>query len=88
MERDARHAPSARRRGPGSLGVMTLILDSLRKRFGDVVALDGISFTVHPGDVFGFLGANRAGKTTAMCIMLDILRADSGPPRSHVDLSK
>lgn len=58
--------------------VVTLIIDSLRKRFGDVVALDGISFAVPAGGVFGFLGANGAGKTTAMRIMLDILRADSG----------
>jgi ABC-2 type transport system ATP-binding protein len=57
---------------------MTLVLDSLVKRFGPVTALDGISFTVPPGEVFGFLGANGAGKTTTMRIILDIIRADSG----------
>jgi ABC-2 type transport system ATP-binding protein len=57
---------------------MALVIDALRKRFGSVVALDGISFTVQPGEVFGFLGANGAGKTTTFRIMLDILRADSG----------
>jgi ABC-2 type transport system ATP-binding protein len=57
---------------------MSLVLDSLSKRFGTVQALDGISFTVEPGQVFGFLGANGAGKTTAMRIVLEILRADSG----------
>jgi ABC-2 type transport system ATP-binding protein len=57
---------------------LALIIDSLRKRFGSVVALNGISFTVQPGEVFGFLGANGAGKTTTFRIMLDILRADSG----------
>ena len=57
---------------------MTLEIDSLRKRFRDVVALDGVSFTVQPGAVFGFLGANGAGKTTTMRIVLDILTADSG----------
>jgi ABC-2 type transport system ATP-binding protein len=57
---------------------MTLEIDSLRKRFRDVVALDGVSFTVQPGAVFGFLGANGAGKTTTMRIVLDILAADSG----------
>lgn len=57
---------------------MSLVLDSLTKRFGPVVALDGISFSVERGQVFGFLGANGAGKTTTMRIILDILRPDSG----------
>ena len=57
---------------------MALVLDSLVKRFGTTLALDGISFTVQPGEVFGFLGANGAGKTTTMRIILDIIRADSG----------
>ncbi|HJW21546.1 MAG TPA: ATP-binding cassette domain-containing protein, partial [Candidatus Limnocylindrales bacterium] len=61
---------------------MALVLDHLVKRFGSgpsaVTALDGISFTVEPGEVFGFLGANGAGKTTTMRIILDIIRADSG----------
>ena len=43
-----------------------LQLDSLRRRYGDVTALDGLSFTVPPGQVFGFLGPNGAGKTTTM----------------------
>jgi ABC-2 type transport system ATP-binding protein len=57
---------------------MSLVFDQLCKRFGTVQALDGISFSVEPRQVFGFLGANGAGKTTAMRIALDILRADSG----------
>jgi ABC-2 type transport system ATP-binding protein len=57
---------------------MSLVITDLRKSFGTVQALDGISFTVDPGQVFGFLGANGAGKTTAMRIVLDILRADGG----------
>ncbi|MCI0581902.1 MAG: ATP-binding cassette domain-containing protein [Chloroflexi bacterium] len=57
---------------------MSLVLDSLVKRFGHVTALDGISFSVERGQVFGFLGANGAGKTTTMRIVLDILRPDSG----------
>ncbi|MEO5919051.1 MAG: hypothetical protein ABIQ17_05770 [Candidatus Limnocylindrales bacterium] len=45
---------------------MSLVLDNLSKRFGSVQALDGISFTVERGQVFGFLGANcgsRPGST-------------------------
>jgi ABC-2 type transport system ATP-binding protein len=57
---------------------MSLIVDSITKRFGSVVALDGVSFSVEPGRIFGLLGANGAGKTTCMRIALDILRADAG----------
>ena len=57
---------------------MSLVITDLQKSFGEVRALDGISFSVDPGQVFGFLGANGAGKTTAMRIVLDILRADAG----------
>jgi ABC-2 type transport system ATP-binding protein len=57
---------------------MTLVLDSLTKTFGTVKALDRLSFSVEPGQVFGFLGANGAGKTTTMRIVLDILRPDTG----------
>ena len=57
---------------------MALVLDGLVKRFGQITALDGISFEVPKGEVFGFLGANGAGKTTTMRIVLDILRPDAG----------
>jgi len=57
---------------------MSLVIESVTKRFGDVVALDDASFSVEPGRIFGLLGANGAGKTTCMRIVLDILRADSG----------
>ncbi len=57
---------------------MPLIIDGLAKRFGEVRALDGVSFTVPDGEVFGFLGANGAGKTTTMRIVLGLLKADTG----------
>jgi ABC-2 type transport system ATP-binding protein len=57
---------------------MSLIVDSISKRFEHVVALDGVSFSVEPGRIFGLLGANGAGKTTSMRIVLDILRPDAG----------
>jgi ABC-2 type transport system ATP-binding protein len=50
----------------------------LRKRFGDVVALDGIDFQVPPATVFGLLGPNGAGKTTAVRALTTILRPDAG----------
>ena len=57
---------------------MSLIIDAVSKSFGDVRALADISLEIKPGEVFGFLGANGAGKTTAMRLVLDILRPDSG----------
>ena len=57
---------------------MSLVIEHVRKRFGSVAALDDLSFTVEPGRIFGLLGANGAGKTTCMRIVLDILRADGG----------
>jgi ABC-2 type transport system ATP-binding protein len=58
-----------------------LELDDLHRRFGDVVALDGMTFTVPPRTMFGFLGPNGAGKTTAMRAMLGVTALDSGSIR-------
>jgi ABC-2 type transport system ATP-binding protein len=57
---------------------VSLVIDRVTKRFGSVVALDGLSFEVPRGKVFGFLGANGAGKTTTMRIALGVLNADAG----------
>ena len=58
-----------------------LELEGLTRRFGDVLALDRLSFTVGEGEVFGFVGPNGAGKTTAMRIVLGVLTADAGEAR-------
>ena len=58
-----------------------LELDRLSKRYGDVVALDDLSLTVRPGQMYGFVGTNGAGKTTAMRIVLGVLDADAGEVR-------
>ena len=55
-----------------------ILVEGLRKRFGSVVALDGIDFEVPPGTVFGLLGPNGAGKTTAVRILSTILAPDEG----------
>jgi ABC-2 type transport system ATP-binding protein len=57
---------------------MALLIEGLTKRFGEVQALDGVTFAVQQGGIFGFLGANGAGKTTTMRIVLGFLRADAG----------
>jgi daunorubicin resistance ABC transporter ATP-binding subunit len=58
-----------------------ILVEGLAKRFGDVVALDGIDFEVRPGNVFGLLGPNGAGKTTAVRVLATILRPDGGRAR-------
>jgi ABC-2 type transport system ATP-binding protein len=50
----------------------------LTRKFGDFVAVNAISFDVQPGEIFGFLGANGAGKTTAMRILCGLLSPTSG----------
>jgi ABC-2 type transport system ATP-binding protein len=50
----------------------------LTKRYGEKLAVDGLSFTVRPGVVTGFLGPNGAGKSTTMRLLLDLDRATSG----------
>ncbi|GAA3968611.1 ATP-binding cassette domain-containing protein [Actinomadura viridis] len=50
----------------------------MRKRFGRTVALDGMSFTVRPGRVTGFVGPNGAGKSTTMRVILGLDAADAG----------
>lgn len=51
---------------------------NLTRKFGDFVAVDAITFDVKPGEIFGFLGANGAGKTTAMKILCGLLSPTSG----------
>ena len=53
-------------------------LRGLTKRFGDAIALDGVDLVVRPGVVFGFLGRNGAGKTTALRILSGLARPTAG----------
>jgi ABC-2 type transport system ATP-binding protein len=56
----------------------TIEVTGLRKRFGPTLALDGMSFTVRPGQVTGFVGPNGAGKSTTMRVILGLDAADQG----------
>jgi ABC-2 type transport system ATP-binding protein len=56
----------------------TIEVTGLRKRFGSALALDGMSFTVQPGLVTGFVGPNGAGKSTTMRVILGLDAPDSG----------
>jgi len=52
--------------------------ESIVKRYGDILAVDDISFEIYRGEIFGFLGPNGAGKTTTIKIMSGLLKPDSG----------
>ena len=59
----------------------TLEIDGVTKRYGEFVALEGLTFDVHAGELFGFVGRNGAGKTTTMRIVLGVLDPDAGQVR-------
>ena len=57
---------------------LTLEIDSLTKSYGDTTVVDGLTFTVRPGRVTGFLGPNGSGKSTTMKMLLGLASADKG----------
>ena len=60
---------------------MEIEAQGLRKRYGDTLAVDGLSFTVQPGRVTGFVGPNGAGKSTTMRLILGLDAPDAGDAR-------
>ena len=64
-------------------GGMTFPVETqgLTKRYGDLIAVDGVSLTVRPGEVYGFLGPNGAGKTTTLWMLLGLIRPTAGTVR-------
>lgn len=59
-------------------GEAVLSAEGLAKRFGDLLAVDGVSFQVAPGEIVGLVGPNGAGKTTIISMVLGVLRATAG----------
>jgi drug efflux transport system ATP-binding protein len=59
----------------------TIEVQALQKRYGDTVAVDGLSFNVGPGEIVGLIGPDGAGKTTTMRILVGLLRGDAGTTR-------
>ena len=57
---------------------MIIKVKNLVKRYGDLVALDHLTFTVKEGEIFGLLGPNGSGKTTAINCILSLLKYDKG----------
>ena len=70
-----RHVPWLRHLLPMNASIE---IDGLRKRFGSTQALDGMTFTVHPGQVTGFVGPNGAGKSTTIRVVLGLDAPDAG----------
>ncbi len=62
---------------------LAIEMDGVAKRFGDTVALDGVSLAVPRGAVFGLLGPNGAGKTTSVKVLTTLIRPDAGS--AHID---
>ncbi|HLX38808.1 MAG TPA: ATP-binding cassette domain-containing protein [Candidatus Binataceae bacterium] len=61
--------------------MVTVELERVRKSYGDFVAVDGLSFSISPGQIFGLLGPNGAGKTSSIRMMIGIITPDSGVVR-------
>jgi ABC-2 type transport system ATP-binding protein len=58
-----------------------IAVENLRKRYGEVQALDGVTFAVAEGEVFGLLGPNGAGKSTTVRVLVTLTEADDGDAR-------
>ncbi len=63
------------------MGEPVITVEHLRKRYGDAVAVDDVSFEVEPGEIFGLLGPNGAGKTTTVECLQGLRRPDGGALR-------
>jgi ABC-2 type transport system ATP-binding protein len=67
----------------------SVVVENLTKQFGRFVAVDGISFEAHRGEIFGFLGPNGAGKSTTIRILCGLLRPTSGQARvAGIDVAR
>lgn len=80
VQRSGVQRSGVHRQGPAAPGV-SVSARNLTRRFGDFAAVDGITFDVAEGEVFGFLGANGAGKTTAIRMLTGLLAPTSGEAR-------
>ena len=78
LNRTTPDAPESRPTGAGHATPPIIEVDDLRRSFGQLEAVRGVSFDVTPGEVFGFLGPNGAGKTTTINMLCTLLRPTAG----------
>lgn len=79
---DGETRPDAAPVGAGApTGAPVVEVDELTRTFGDFTAVDQVTFTVHPGEIFGYLGANGAGKSTTIRMLTGLLPPTSGRAR-------
>ena len=71
-------ATRPRGRSPAMKNVAAIHTERLRRRYGDVLAVDGLDLVVERGEIYGFLGLNGAGKTTTIRMLLGMIRPTSG----------
>ncbi len=76
--RRRRHRPLTIPPRRASDGNHAIVARGLTRRFGDFTAVDGVSFTIAPGEIFGFVGSNGCGKTTTMKMLTGLLPASTG----------
>jgi ABC-2 type transport system ATP-binding protein len=74
----AERQPAANERSPAAANRAVVDVRGLSKRYGEVTALDGITFALQPGTITGFLGPNGAGKTTTLRLLLGLARPTTG----------
>ena len=66
-----------------------ITVDNLTKKFGEVTAIEGLTFQVEEGEIFGFLGPNGAGKTTTIRMLCCLISKTSGEATiDNYDISK
>jgi ABC-2 type transport system ATP-binding protein len=65
-------------KAPANIPVNAIEVEGLTKRYGDVLAVDGVTFSVAPGRTLGLLGGNGAGKTTTISMLLGLLIPSAG----------
>jgi ABC-2 type transport system ATP-binding protein len=81
MNSDGKKASDAGRSGTTDVVIPAIELDRLTKRFGAVLAVDGVTLSVERGDIFGFMGHNGAGKTTTLRMLLGLTQPTAGSTR-------
>jgi ABC-2 type transport system ATP-binding protein len=75
---EAEAAAPAPGHGPAASSAVVLAVRDLRKRFGDIEAVKGVTFEIHQGETYGLLGPNGAGKTTTISMVCGLLASDGG----------